>query len=113
MKTRVVFEVGDHVECISGQYKGRVGVVTEDESEMGYGEIGVDEIDEWNPLMAIDFKYITKTEYNKKKPNQPILNVESLEHEIKFQNNGFKVGCQTISKADAKKIAAFLLKFAK
>lgn len=113
MRTRIVFESGDAVEVIKGSYKGRVGIITDGEDEFGEGEVTIDEISEEECFDITEIKYISKSEYNKKIKDQPILRVGSLDRTIQFTNNSFKVGCQTMTKADAKKVAAFLNKFAK
>lgn len=103
-----VYEKGDHVLIKSGSYKNMVGVVECFDEMDGDYDIYVPEVDDGMYADANQLQFLTKEQADKINKTRKFLRVDTLDETITICNNKLEVGCQSISFADANKIADFI-----
>ena len=103
-----VYEKGDHVLIKSGSYKNMVGIVKYCVQTMDEYEVDVPEVDDYMYAGAKELEFLTKEQADKINKTRKFLRVDTLDEVITIYNNKLNVGCQSISFADANKIADFI-----
>jgi len=101
-----VYEKGDHVLIKSGSYKNMVGIV--DYCHQDEYEIDVPEVNDYIYAETEELEFLTKEQADKINKNRKFLRVDTLDETITIYNNKLEEGCQSISFADANKIADFI-----
>lgn len=100
-----IFQKGDLVQHLS---TGKIGKVI---SQSGLNTRMLVPFAGTIERLCVEFKPLTKTEYDKLLPKK--LKVRSLNRTLSIENGKLIAGCQTLTKNDALKVAAFINKYLK
>lgn len=126
---RIVYERNDHIEVTKGYNKGMVGVVVrhdQDDQEVevvlanqaikprGYSNyFDDDDEDNSNSFMESQVKYITKDQYDAGIKRNNLIRIDGLNEPVQYKGGRFIIGDNPVTKANAKKLAAFITKHSK